>query len=136
MRKFLISVEGNKYEVLVEEMDSNEIESTSMTQQPQVLETVSKPSPKEAAPEKKEASPKPMASGSVGTEKIMAPMPGTILKVLVSVGQTIKKNQTLCVLEAMKMENEIVASRDGVIASVNVAKGTSVNAGDMLLSLE
>ena len=62
-------------------------------------------------------------------------MPGTILKVEVTVGQAVKKGDTLCILEAMKMENAIPAPQDGTVASVNVTKGASVNAGDLLVSL-
>jgi biotin carboxyl carrier protein len=62
-------------------------------------------------------------------------MPGTILNVKVSAGQTVKKGDTICVLEAMKMENDIPAPCDGVIASINVQKGASVNAGDVLATL-
>ena len=62
-------------------------------------------------------------------------MPGTILGVKVSVGQSVKKGDVLVVLEAMKMENDIPAPRDGVVASVDVAKGASVQAGDLLVSL-
>jgi biotin carboxyl carrier protein len=63
-------------------------------------------------------------------------MPGTILNILVQTGQAVKKGDVLCILEAMKMENEIVAPRDGVVASVSTSKGASVNAGDMLVGLE
>ena len=62
-------------------------------------------------------------------------MPGTINAVKVSNGQSVKKGDVLVVLEAMKMENEIMAPRDGVVASVNVTKGASVNTGDLLVSL-
>jgi biotin carboxyl carrier protein len=62
-------------------------------------------------------------------------MPGTILGVKVSVGQSVKKGDVLVILEAMKMENEIPAPCDGVVASVDVAKGASVQAGDLLASL-
>ena len=63
-------------------------------------------------------------------------MPGTILKVAVKVGQAVRKDQLLCVLEAMKMENEIVAPRDCIITGVMVAQGASVNAGDPMIALE
>ena len=62
-------------------------------------------------------------------------MPGTILDVKVSVGQSVKKGDVVCVLEAMKMENDIPAPCDGVIASVNVQKGSSVNANDLIASI-
>ena len=68
--------------------------------------------------------------------KVTAPMPGTILNIGVTVGDIVKKGQVLVILEAMKMENEIVAPSDGTVASINVASGTSVNAGDLLVSLE
>ncbi|MPN23785.1 Glutaconyl-CoA decarboxylase subunit gamma [bioreactor metagenome] len=59
-------------------------------------------------------------------------MPGTILSVKASVGQTVKKGEALCVLEAMKMENDIVALCDGKIVQVSATKGSSVNTGDVL----
>ena len=62
-------------------------------------------------------------------------MPGNINAVNVSNGQSVKKGDVLVILEAMKMENEIMAPRDGVVASVNVTKGATVNTGDVLLSL-
>ena len=62
-------------------------------------------------------------------------MPGTILEVKVSAGQAVKKGDVICVLEAMKMENDIPAPCDGTVASINVQKGASVNAGDVLASL-
>ena len=62
-------------------------------------------------------------------------MPGNILDVKVAVGASVKTGDVLCVLEAMKMENEIVSPQDGTVASVNCAKGDTVNAGDLLISL-
>ncbi len=63
-------------------------------------------------------------------------MPGTILSFSVAVGDMVKKGQVLCILEAMKMENEIVAPRDGTIAGIHSGKNSSVNAGDALVSLQ
>ena len=79
----------------------------------------------------------PAASGMTvtGGESVKAPMPGNILKVAVSVGDTVKEGQLLCVLEAMKMENEIYAPCAGVISAVPVAKGSTVNTGDLLVAI-
>jgi biotin carboxyl carrier protein len=63
-------------------------------------------------------------------------MPGTILNITASVGDRVKRGQVLLILEAMKMENEIVAPSDGTVASINVAGGASVNAGDLLVTLD
>ena len=84
-----------------------------------------RPSPKAA----------PAAQGSAGAVKITSPMPGTILKINVTVGQKISKGDVVCVLEAMKMENDIPAPQDGTVASVNVQKGASVNSGDVIITL-
>lgn len=75
----------------------------------------------------KKAAPAPAASAAPAAgEQICAPMPGNILAVNVTAGQTVKKGDVLMVLEAMKMENEIMCPRDGVVASVNISKGASV----------
>ncbi|MBQ3304831.1 MAG: biotin/lipoyl-binding protein, partial [Clostridia bacterium] len=70
-----------------------------------------------------------------GSKPVKAPMPGTGLDVKVSVGQAVKNGDTLLILEAMKMENEIAAPADGTVASINVSKGTAVNTGDLMISL-
>ena len=121
MRTFNITVNGKTYEVEVEEVGAA---STA---------PVSLPEPKAAAPVEKAAAPK--AAAPAGAAVVKAPMPGTILDVKVSVGQQIKKGDVLVILEAMKMENEIVADQDGTVASVNTTKGASVNSGDVLVSL-
>ena len=78
----------------------------------------------------------PVAAAPAGAgEAVAAPMPGTILKVNVTAGQVVKAGETLCVLEAMKMENEITAPRDGSVSTVAVSKGSSVNTGDALVYL-
>ena len=79
----------------------------------------------------------PAASGVTvsGGQSVTAPMPGNILKVNVSVGQSVKEGDLLCVLEAMKMENEIMAPRSGTVGPVPVPKGSSVNTGDLLVAI-
>lgn len=133
MKKYNITVNGTTYEVVVEEADG--VVSAPVYSAPAVAPVAPVAAPV-AAPKAQPAAPKaPAASGSAGAVKVTAPMPGTILDVKVSVGQTVKKGDVICVLEAMKMENDIPAPQDGVVASVNIQKGASVNAGDVLATL-
>ncbi len=119
MKNYTITVNGNVYDVTVEE-------GTSGAAATPVAAPVKKAAPKAAA-----AAP----SGAQGAVKIVAPMPGKILKTLATAGQAVKKGDVVVVLEAMKMENEIVAPQDGTIASVNVSVGGSVEAGEVLVTL-
>ena len=128
MKKYNITVNGNTYEVIVEEAGSV---SAPVTYSAPVAAPVAAPA---AAPKAAPAAPK-AAPQAAGSAKVTSPLPGTILEVKVSVGQQVKKGDVICVLEAMKMENDIPAPQDGVIASINVQKGASVNAGDVLASL-
>ena len=70
-----------------------------------------------------------------GGEAVKAPMPGNILRVAVKAGDSVKEGQLLCVLEAMKMENEIMAPKAGTVAQVLVSKGSTVNTGDTMVVL-
>ncbi len=131
MKKYNITVNGTSYEVVVEEVSSDGV----------VYAPVAAPVAPVAAPKAAEAAPAPKkpaapaAAGAKGGVSVTAPMPGTILDVKVSVGQSVKKGDTVCVLEAMKMENDIPAPQDGVVASVNVQKGSSVGANDVIVTL-
>ncbi len=124
MKKFNIKVNGKAYEVEVEEIGS----SAPSYSAPAAPAPASAPAPAPAS------TPAP-APVSAGASSIKAPMPGTINAVKVTAGESIKKGQVVAVLEAMKMENEIMAPEDAVIASVAVTQGQSVNTGDVIVTL-
>lgn len=126
MKKYNITVNGKTYEVEVEEVGGS-VSSPAPVAAPQA--PVAAPAPKVAAPASA-----PAAAPAGGTP-INSPMPGNILKVNVTAGQKVTAGTVLCVLEAMKMENDIVAPSDGTVASVNTQKGASVNSGDLLFTL-
>ena len=126
MKKYNITVNGTSYEVVVEEVTDGAVSA------PVAAPVVPKAAPVAAPAQKKAA---PAAAGAKGGVSVTAPMPGTILNVKVSVGQSVKKGETICVLEAMKMENDSPAPQDGVIASINVQKGASVGANDVIATL-
>ena len=131
MRKFQITVNGQSYEVEVEEVGG--VSAPAVAPAPVAAPKAAAPAaPKAAAP----AAPKAAAAAPAGAEAVNAPMPGNINAVKVAAGQNVKKGDVLVILEAMKMENEIMAPRDGVVASVAVTKGATVNTGDLLVSLK
>ena len=128
MKKYNITVNGTAYEVVVEEVSAD----GAVVAVPVFTAPVAAPA---AAPKAAPAAPKAAPAGAQGGTKVTAPMPGTILDVKVSVGQSVKKGDTVCVLEAMKMENDIKAPEDGTVASVNVKSGDTVATDDVLLTM-
>ncbi len=118
MRKFNISVNGTAYEVEVEEIGGG------YSAPAPVAAPVSAPV---AA-----AAPKKAAGPVVAGEQVKAPMPGNIWSVNATVGQEVAEGDTILVLEAMKMENEILAPKAGKVASINVEKGATVEVGQVL----
>jgi biotin carboxyl carrier protein len=112
MRKFVVNVNGTSYEVQVEEITGAAASAA--------------PAPVAA----------PAAPVSAGAESVCAPMPGTILSVDVSAGQMVESGAVMFVLEAMKMENEILAPKSGKVVSVSTSKGAAVNSGDVLAVIE
>ncbi len=128
MKKYLITVKGISYEVEVEE-----IKGATDGKRAEAPAPATEVKPVVPAAEAKPAA-KPSAAVSEGKNSVTSPMPGTILKVNVKVGDSVKKGSVLMILEAMKMENEIMAPNDAVVASVAVSEGANVSTGDVLVT--
>ena len=126
MKNYRITVNGTTYDVAVEEADGSAVSAAPVPK-------AAAPAPKAAAPAPKPAA--PAASGSAGSVVVAAPMPGKILGVKVDSGKAVKKGEVLLILEAMKMENEIVAPQDGTVASINCNEGQQVEAGALLATM-
>ena len=118
MKNYRITVNGTSYDVSVEELAGGTAAPVAAAPAPVA---VSAPA---AAP-----------AGGAGSIKVSSPMPGKILAVKANVGDSVKKGQVILILEAMKMENEVVAPEDGTIASIDVTVGASVESGDTLATL-
>ena len=114
MKKYRVTVNGTAYEIELEEL------------------TGAAPVSAPAAP----AAPAPVAAAPAGGEQVTSPMPGNILAVNVAAGDTVKRGQVLMVLEAMKMENEIMCTCDGKVVSVNTSKGATVESGTLLCVIQ
>ena len=117
MKNLIVTVNGVAYNVTVEEGTGAPAAAAAPVAAPAAA-------PAPAAP-----------AGAAGAVSVTAPMPGNILDVKVKAGDSVKAGDTLLILEAMKMENEISAPQDGTIASVNVRKGDVVNSGDLLITM-
>lgn len=129
--KYKVTLNGKTYEVEVEAGKAMVVDEY------EALAPAAKPAAQSAAAPAAPAAAKPAAPVSAaGGETVKAPMPGTILKVNVAEGQTVAEGQVLMILEAMKMENEILAPRAGTVAQVIAAKGSSVDTGAVLLVLK
>ncbi len=127
MKRYNVTVNGVVYDVVVEEVDATAAPAPAAAPAP----VAPAPAPKAAPAAPKAAPAAPVAGG----KPVNAPMPGNILAVNVKVGDKVEKGAVLCILEAMKMENEIVAPEAGTVAAVNVTKGATVQSGDVLVSL-
>ena len=130
MKQLKITVNGITYDVVVEEVGA----SASAPVATPVAAPVAAPAAAPAAPAEAPAAAPQVADGE--GDPVLAPMPGTILSIAVTAGQGVKKGDVLCVLEAMKMENEIFSPRDAVVSAVTCARGESVDAGKSLVILK
>lgn len=119
MKNLKITVNGTSYDVQVEEMGGSA--APTVAQAP-----VAAPAPKAA----------PKAAAPSAGEPVKSPMPGTIVSVNVTAGQKVSKGDIVVVLEAMKMENEIMAPKDGTIAGISVNKGDTVDSGSVLVTIQ
>ncbi|MBQ7175535.1 MAG: biotin/lipoyl-binding protein [Lachnospiraceae bacterium] len=128
MKSYTITVNGNVYQVTVEENTGAAPVPQAAAAAPTAPAPV--PAPVPAAPVPSAAAP-----AAAGGTPVEAPMMGKILDIKVSVGQAVKRGDSLFILEAMKMENEIVAPKDGTIASINANKGDTVESGTVLATL-
>lgn len=139
MKKYKFTIKGHEYDVEIKKFEENiakiEVNGTlysvevhkeiKSTKTPTLVRT-NTPPPKSA--------PTLQSSSTIST--ISAPLPGSIIEVLVKVGDNVKKEQKLIILEAMKMENSVLSEKDGIIKSIKVKTGDSVLQGDLLIEIE
>ena len=121
MKNLRITVNGTAYDVQVEELGSSSAPASAPAAAPAAAPA---PAAKPAAP-----------AGAAGSVVVKAPMPGTVVNVVVSAGQAVKAGDDLVFIEAMKMETPVKAPQDGTVATIDVAKGESVDSGKVLVTL-
>lgn len=124
MKNLIVTVNGVAYNVTVEEGTGAPVAAPAAAPAPAPAAAPAAPAPAPAAP-----------AGAAGAVSVNAPMPGNILDVKVKPGDSVKAGDTLLILEAMKMENEISAPQDGTVASVDVRKGDVVDSGALLCTM-
>ena len=126
MKKYKITVNGQTYEVEVQEIGGQNPGPKEVNQTTQA--PVEQPKPQQPKPQPKKT--------GAGKSKITCPMPGTIMSIKAKQGEKVQKGDVIMILEAMKMENEIIAPEDGIITSIDTNEGASVNTGDILATFE
>ena len=125
MKKFSITLNGKQYEVDVEEIGGGAVSAPKAA--------AAAPAPKAApAPQAAKAAAAPVAAGA---QTVAAPMPGKVLSINVKAGDAVKRGDVVLILEAMKMQNEIMAPADGTVSDVRVSVGQTVSTGDAMVIL-
>jgi len=127
VNKYEVEIDGKLYRVTIEEI--SEGERSEPKNNPRKNEEQNK------TVQKSEPAPSTPSSNSGNGQKVTAPMPGNVLKVAVKEGQSVQKGDMVMILEAMKMENEIVAPADGTVSAIHVAEGQSVESDDVLFEI-
>lgn len=141
MKKFDFSINGNKYHVHIKDIDDN-IASIEVNGTPYSVE-IEQEVKKVKTPKliRHEVKPKPgegqiVKKSSTGGHQVQAPLPGNIFKILTKEGDTVSKGDTLLIMEAMKMENNVMADKDGTVKEIKVKEGDAVLQSDVLIVLE
>ncbi|BCJ95100.1 acetyl-CoA carboxylase biotin carboxyl carrier protein subunit [Anaerocolumna cellulosilytica] len=143
MKNYIITVNGTAYEVSVEEGSKSSTSPAQVYTEPaKAVTSTPKMAPvptvkaQEPKVEEPKAAPASVQTASAGAIKVNSPMPGKILALKANIGQTVKRGDVILILEAMKMENEIVAPEPGTVASIDVTVGDMVEAGVLLATLK
>ncbi len=144
MKEFTFKINGAEYKCAVEELEAGKTNVTVNgkvytveTEAPKAAPKATAPAPKAAPAPKTAAAPKAEApkAAPAGGVQVKSPLPGSVIKVLVSEGQAVKKGDTLLTLESMKMENAIMAEADGTVKQIAVTPGQNVMQDDLLIVL-
>ena len=136
---YIVTINNKKYEVEVEKGKASILSTTEVATPVIVPHSIPPASPAVipgTVPAASSAIPAASTAGVGNGEAIKAPMPGTILNIKISEGVKVKKGDVLFILEAMKMENEIMAPKDGTVIQINTAKGSTVSTGDILAVIQ
>ena len=148
MKEFTFKINGAEYKCAVEEVEAGltnvtvngktyQVETeapAAPAPKPVVPKPAAAPAPKPAAAPAPKAEPKPAAAPAAGVQ-VKSPLPGSVIKVLVTEGQAVKRGDTLLTLESMKMENAIMAEQDGTVKQIAVSAGQNVMQDDLLVVL-
>ena len=148
MKEFAFKINGVEYKCAVEPIEAGktnvtvngkvyevETEAAAPAPKPAAKPAPAAPKPAAAPAAPKAEAPKPAAAPAAGGIQVKSPLPGSVIKVLVSEGQAVKKGDTLLTLESMKMENAIMAEQDGTVKQIAVAAGQNVMQDDLLIVL-